>query len=175
VRAVSSCPGNTMRTTGCVLSSATMSRDPPPLRIAWQLLPALRKHTRQRNRRDRQSYFTPGILRSFRFSQVVQWPVFRLAGESASPSSIGFLASFPWSKISANAGMEEPMHADRVEVSWDAVKSNWLVRIQAGEEAIRRHCKMPKDADEQTLHSVAKRTLQEEGYDPDVAEISIRR
>jgi len=67
------------------------------------------------------------------------------------------------------------MRADRVEVSWDAVNSNWLVRVEAGEEAIRRHCKMPKDADEQTLHSVAKKTLQEEGYDPDVAEIYIHR
>jgi hypothetical protein len=34
---------------------------------------------------------------------------------------------------------------------------------------------MPKDADDQTLRSVAKKTLQEEGYDPDVAEINIHR
>ncbi len=67
------------------------------------------------------------------------------------------------------------MHADRVEFSWDAMKSNWLVRIEIGEETIRRHCKMPKNAGEQTLHSVAKATLQEEGYDPDVAEIRIHR
>jgi len=66
------------------------------------------------------------------------------------------------------------MHADRVEVSWDASKSNWLVRIMTGEEVIRRHCKVPKDADEQTLRSVAKKTVQEEGYEPDV-ELSIRR
>jgi hypothetical protein len=71
--------------------------------------------------------------------------------------------------------MEEPMHADRVEISWDAVKSNWLVRIETGEEAIRRHCKMPKDADEQALRSLAKKTLQDEGYDSEVPEISIRR
>ena len=67
------------------------------------------------------------------------------------------------------------MQADRVEVSWDTAKSSWLVRIQAGEEAIRRHCKMAKDADEQTLRSAAKQTLQDEGYDPEVQEISIRR
>lgn len=71
--------------------------------------------------------------------------------------------------------MEDAMHADRVEVSWDVVKSNWLVRIETGEEAIRRHCKMPKDADEQALRSLAKKTLQDEGYDSEVAEISIRR
>jgi hypothetical protein len=67
------------------------------------------------------------------------------------------------------------MHADRVEVTWDTAKSSWLVRIEAGEEAIRRHCKMPKEADEQALRSVAKKTLQDEGYDPEVREISIRR
>lgn len=67
------------------------------------------------------------------------------------------------------------MRADRVEVSWDTAKSNWLVRIVTGEEVIRRHCKAPKDADEQTLRSVAKKTIQEEGYEPEVAELSIRR
>ena len=66
------------------------------------------------------------------------------------------------------------MHADRVEVSWDTAKSNWLVRIVTGEEVILRHCKAPKDADEQTLRTAAKKTVQEEGYEPDV-ELSIRR
>ena len=67
------------------------------------------------------------------------------------------------------------MHADRVEISWDTTKSNWPVRIIAGEEVIRRHCKIPKDATEQTLRSVANKTVQEEGYEPDVVELSIRR
>ena len=67
------------------------------------------------------------------------------------------------------------MRADRVEVSWDNSKSSWLVRIQTGEEAIRRHCKIPKDADEQTLRSVATKTLQDEGYDADVTELRIQR
>ncbi|HUL15356.1 MAG TPA: hypothetical protein VLV88_05120 [Terriglobales bacterium] len=67
------------------------------------------------------------------------------------------------------------MHADRVEVSWDSAKSNWIVRIQSGEEAIRRPCKVPKDADEQTLRSLAQKTLREEGYDQDVPEMIIRR
>ena len=67
------------------------------------------------------------------------------------------------------------MRADRVELSWDTSKSTWLLRIQAGEEAIRRHCKMPREADEQALRSAARQTLQDEGYDPEVPEISIRR
>ncbi len=67
------------------------------------------------------------------------------------------------------------MRADRAEISWDAGKSNWLLRIESGEEVIRRHCKIPKDADEQTLRSAAQKTIQDEGYEPDVAELSIRR
>jgi hypothetical protein len=37
--------------------------------------------------------------------------------------------------------------ADRVEVSWDNLKSKWLVHIHVGEEVIRRHWKGPKDED----------------------------
>jgi hypothetical protein len=67
------------------------------------------------------------------------------------------------------------MRADRVEMSWDPGKSNWLVRIENGEEVIRRHCKLPKDADEQTLRTAAGQTVRDEGYDANVAEVSIRR
>ncbi len=69
----------------------------------------------------------------------------------------------------------EPMHPDRVEVSWDSAKSQWLVRIETGEEVIRRHCKMPRDASEQTIISAARQTVQDEGYEPDAGDISIRR
>ena len=67
------------------------------------------------------------------------------------------------------------MRADQVELSWDAAKSQWLVRIVSGEEVIRRHCKMPKDADEQTLRSAVQKTVQDEGYEADPAQLSIRR
>jgi hypothetical protein len=65
------------------------------------------------------------------------------------------------------------MRADRVEVSWDGNKSNWLVRITSGEEVIRRYCSIPKNADEQTLRAAAQKTAKDEGYDADV--ISIQR
>lgn len=65
------------------------------------------------------------------------------------------------------------MRADRVDVSWDAAKSNWLVRITNGEEVIRRHCDAPQNADEQTLRSAAQQTAKDEGYEADA--ISIRR
>jgi hypothetical protein len=67
------------------------------------------------------------------------------------------------------------MRADRVEISWDAAKSKWLVRIETGEEVIRRHCQVPKDADELRLRSVVQKTVQDEGYEPDPAQICIRR
>ena len=66
------------------------------------------------------------------------------------------------------------MHADRVEVSWDADKSQWLVRIAAGEEVIRRYCKMPKDANDQKILSAAQQTVRDEGYEADAGGISIR-
>ncbi|HEY1472346.1 MAG TPA: hypothetical protein VGF61_25130 [Candidatus Acidoferrum sp.] len=67
------------------------------------------------------------------------------------------------------------MRADHVEVSWDAEKSNWLVRIKSGEEVIRRHCNLPKDADEQTVRAAAQQVVQDEGYELGVAELLIRR
>jgi hypothetical protein len=70
---------------------------------------------------------------------------------------------------------EVAMRADRVELSWDPAKSNWLVRIESGEEVIRRHCKAPKNADDQTLRSAAQKTVEDEGYEPDVSQLVIRR
>lgn len=67
------------------------------------------------------------------------------------------------------------MRADQVEVSWEADKSNWVVRIKSGEEVIRRHCNLPKDADEQTVCAAAQQVVQDEEYELDVAELLIRR
>jgi hypothetical protein len=67
------------------------------------------------------------------------------------------------------------MLADRVEVSWDAAKSRWLIRITEGEEVIRRHCDLPKNADEQALRAVALETVRDEGYDFDASKLTIQR
>lgn len=67
------------------------------------------------------------------------------------------------------------MRADRVEVSWDAEQSKWLVRVENGEEVIRRHYDAPKTADEEALFAAARRTLQDEGYDTEGANIRIVR
>jgi hypothetical protein len=67
------------------------------------------------------------------------------------------------------------MRVDRVEVSWDGDKRNWLLRVQTGEEVIRRHCTLPKDADEQSLRSAVQKVVEEEGYELDPAQIAIHR
>lgn len=71
--------------------------------------------------------------------------------------------------------MLEAMRADRVEVSWDQAKSNWLVRIEVGGEVIRRHCSEPRDADEPRLRAAAEKTATEEGYEVESANIIIAR
>ncbi len=67
------------------------------------------------------------------------------------------------------------MRPDRVEISWDTAKSKWLIRIEAGEEVIRRHCDVPKNADDQTLRAAVQKTVTDEGYELDPTAVSIRR
>lgn len=67
------------------------------------------------------------------------------------------------------------MRADRAEVSWDAGKSKWLVRISVGEEVIRRYCDLAKNADQQELRLDAEKTLHDEGYEIDAAAITIQQ
>jgi len=67
------------------------------------------------------------------------------------------------------------MRPDDVEVSWDTAKSKWLIRIKSGEEVIRRYCDAPKNADDQTLRRAAQKTVEDEGYQVDPSQISLRR
>lgn len=67
------------------------------------------------------------------------------------------------------------MRADQVEVTWEAGKGQWLVRIVSGEEVIRRFCKLPKDADEKSVGEAARKTVEEEGYEADPTMVSVRR
>jgi hypothetical protein len=67
------------------------------------------------------------------------------------------------------------MRADRVEVSWDADKKKWVVRIQVGEEVIRRSCDVPRDAMEPTIRSAAQQAMKDEGYEADVMGMTVHR
>ena len=55
------------------------------------------------------------------------------------------------------------MRPYHVEVSWATDKSKWLIRIQNGEDVIRRHCDAPKNTDEQTLRSAVQKTVEDDG------------
>ncbi|HLW97707.1 MAG TPA: hypothetical protein VKR82_03605 [Candidatus Acidoferrales bacterium] len=67
------------------------------------------------------------------------------------------------------------MQADRVEVSWDSAKSKWLVRIEAGDEVLRRPFSAAKNADDQSLRNGALKLVQDEGYQADSAKITLSR
>jgi hypothetical protein len=67
------------------------------------------------------------------------------------------------------------MRVDRVEVSWDAEHAKWSVRIEAGEEVIRRHSDVPKSADEPTLRAAAVQMVRDEGYEVDEAQVVVHR
>ena len=63
------------------------------------------------------------------------------------------------------------MQANRVEVSRDPQGNRWLIRIQVGEEVIRRHCDEANDADETTLRRAAVKIASDEGYAVDPSAI----
>jgi hypothetical protein len=67
------------------------------------------------------------------------------------------------------------MRADRVEVSWDGGKKSWLVRIESGEEVIRRYCKEAQNVDEAKLRSAALQTAKDEGYEVDAGAVTIKK
>lgn len=66
------------------------------------------------------------------------------------------------------------MRADRVEISWDNEKTQWLVRIEAGEEVVRRYCDLPHNTDEARLRATAQQTVVEEGYDSPASSLILR-
>ncbi len=65
------------------------------------------------------------------------------------------------------------MNADRAEVSWDAEKKKWLVRIIVGEEVIRRYSSEPQEIDKTALADSAVKTAADEGYTVDPANVSV--
>jgi hypothetical protein len=65
---------------------------------------------------------------------------------------------------------------DKAQVTWDAEKKMWRVRMQIGEEVIKRPAgKTPADAADDTLRSLAVKTAQDEGYELDPAQVTITR
>jgi hypothetical protein len=65
------------------------------------------------------------------------------------------------------------MRADSVDVSWDESKGSWLIRITSGEEVIRRHAKLARNVDPQTLRATVQKALGDEGYEASDADTKI--
>jgi hypothetical protein len=90
-------------------------------------------------------------------------------------SGKGDAAATSWKEGPTMAENLKAVLADRIEISWDTKKNKWLVRIQSGEEVIRRHCGLPKGADDPALRSAAEKVVQDEGFEPDLTRMTIRR
>ena len=68
------------------------------------------------------------------------------------------------------------LKAEKATVNWDPAKKQWHVRVQIGEEVIKRALsKTPQDATEDILRSRAVETAKDEGYEVDAAKIAIQR
>ncbi len=68
--------------------------------------------------------------------------------------------------------------ADSASVAWDPGKKNWRIRIQVGEEIIKRSASGPKikqDASDDVLRSLAVDTALADGYEVDPASVAIAR
>ncbi len=68
------------------------------------------------------------------------------------------------------------VRADKAEVFWEEQKKGWVVRIQVGEEVIRRTCKDGKrDLADDNLRELAVKTAQEEGYQLAPDSVAVKR
>jgi hypothetical protein len=56
------------------------------------------------------------------------------------------------------------LKAEKTTVNWDPAKKQWHVRIQIGEEVIKR-----------TLEKTPENTAKDEGYEVDAAQVVIQR
>ena len=66
--------------------------------------------------------------------------------------------------------------ADSAEVFWDDQKKSWVVRVQVGAEAVRRHCKeRNRDAADESLRALALQTARDEGYEVPADMVRVKR
>jgi len=66
--------------------------------------------------------------------------------------------------------------APKASMEWDPNKKQWHVRLQVGEEVIKRPCpKTAPDANEESLRSQAVATAKDEGYEVAPSAVAIVR
>ena len=64
------------------------------------------------------------------------------------------------------------MNADRIEVTRDEERKNWLIRIWVGDEVIRRHCDEAAEVDRATLRNAALKIANDDGYTVDPSNVT---
>jgi hypothetical protein len=69
------------------------------------------------------------------------------------------------------------LKTQNVSVDWDSKKKGWIVRIQIGEEIIRRPLgkRLPHEAEEHTLRDAAVETARDDGYDVTAESVTVAR
>jgi hypothetical protein len=68
------------------------------------------------------------------------------------------------------------LKATKATVDWDKEKKHWRVRVQVGEEVMKRNLpKVPQDASDDVLRSKAVEDAHDEGYEVDPASVAIVR
>jgi len=68
------------------------------------------------------------------------------------------------------------LRADRASVAWSAEKKHWEVRIQVGEEVMKRKISPPRgEARAEALKAIALQVAKDEGYDLDPANITVEQ
>lgn len=68
------------------------------------------------------------------------------------------------------------LKADKAVVNWEPAKKHWVIRLQSGEEVIKRPApKTPRDANDDLLRTLAVSTAREEGFDLDAGSVTVAR
>jgi hypothetical protein len=74
------------------------------------------------------------------------------------------------------SGRMTMLKADKAVVNWEPAKKQWVIRLQSGEEVIKRPApKTPRDATDDVLRSLAVTTAQDEGYELDASSVTVAR
>jgi hypothetical protein len=69
------------------------------------------------------------------------------------------------------------LKTQNVSVEWDSKKKGWIVRIQIGEEIIRRPLgkRLPQGAEDHALRDAAVETAKDDGYEVTMEAVTVGR
>ncbi|HLN02950.1 MAG TPA: hypothetical protein VK335_26915 [Bryobacteraceae bacterium] len=68
------------------------------------------------------------------------------------------------------------VEVSQAAVTWDAEKKRWVIRFQIGAEVFKRPgLKTARDADDESLRSMAVQVAQDDGYQLSPAAVTVSR